>query len=278
MSNASAPVLTIARYTLTDEVRRKSFIGMFIVCVLAVFLVRGCYTGSFVVNGRPLDAESVILVVSKTMFHLIAAGAAILSGLLSMRALGRDRDEGMLSCILSKPITRRQYIVGKVLGLWGLSIAFMFLLHLLVFLLAFFHLKAVMPVFLAGSLFLALNLLFVVLAVLLLSLVMSDIMAFLAVMGVGGVSFVLDGMFAVSQSVMGRTVTPFTGTWTDLSGWTLLYYIWPKLLGVQQFAGSLIGRDEPVGFFPLYSLFNVTAYVILLCVLLLWRFQREDVA
>ena len=57
-----------------------------------------------------------------------------------------------------------------------------------------------MPEYLIASLLCSFNLLFVVVAVLLLSLLMPDIVAFLCVMGIGIVGFVADGISAISQS------------------------------------------------------------------------------
>ena len=188
MPKTLSPIIRIAKYTLTDEVRQKSFIIMFVICALFIFLVRGCYQGNYMVNGQTLDAETIVRVVSKLIFHIIAAGAMLLTALLSMRVLRRDRDEGMQSCILSKPIDRWQYVAGKILGLWALSVIFMFILHSIVFIIASINLEVVLPEYLIASLLSSFNLLFVVVAVLLLSLLMSDIFAFLCVMGIGIVS------------------------------------------------------------------------------------------
>ena len=94
---------------------------MFVMCVIFVFLTRGCYQGNYMVNGRALDAGAIVGAVSKVTFHLIAVAVMLIAALLSMRVFRRDRDEGMQSSILSKPITRRQYVMGKILGLWALS-------------------------------------------------------------------------------------------------------------------------------------------------------------
>lgn len=91
MSKARSPIISIAKYTLTDQVRQKSFIIMLIICILAILLVRGCYSGSVMVNGQTLDADTVIRVMSKVIFHLIAAGAMLLTALLSMHVFKRDR-------------------------------------------------------------------------------------------------------------------------------------------------------------------------------------------
>ena len=184
---------------------------MFVICAIFVFLIRGCYQGNYMVNGQLLDAGTVVKAVSKVTFHVIAAGVMLIAALLSMRVFRRDRDDGMQSCILSKPIARWQYVTGKIIGLWALSVLFMFILHSIVFLITSINLKVVMPEYLIASLLCSFNLLFVVVAVLLLSLLMPDIVAFLCVMGIGVVGFVADGIFAISHSQMAQADDAATG-------------------------------------------------------------------
>lgn len=277
MTKTRSPIIQIAKYTLTDEVRQKSFMIMFVICALAILLVRGCFSGNFMVNGQALDAGAVIRVVSKVIFQLIAAGAMLLAALLSMRVFKRDRDEGMQSLILCKPINRRQYVAGKVLGLWILSVIFMFILHSIVFILASVNLQAAAPEFLIASLLCSLNLLFVVVAVLLFSLVMPDVIAFLCVMGIGIVSFVVEGIFAIGRSPMGQAMMQQSGPQPDLTAGQAIYYLWPKLSCIQQLASSLIGREEIQGFLSVYPLINVLIFVLIMCALLLWRFRKEDI-
>jgi ABC-type transport system involved in multi-copper enzyme maturation permease subunit len=279
MPKAWPLIIRIAKYTLTDEVRQKSFIIMFAICAISILLVRGCYKGNFMVNGQALDAGAVIRVVSKVIFHVIAAGAMLLAALLSMRVFRRDRDDGMQSCILSKPITRWQYVAGKILGLWALSIIFMFILHSIVFIIASINLKVVMPEYLAASLLCSFNLLFMVIAVLLLSLLMPDIVAFLCVMGIGVGGFVADGISAISHSQMAQAMMQQPGAHPqpDLTWWKVVYYLWPKLSGVQQSASSLIGSDAFQRFGSIYPLINVLLYCLILGALLFRRFGNEDI-
>lgn len=260
-----------------DQVRQKSFIVMFVICALSILLIRSCSQGSFMVNGQALDADAIIRAVSKVIFHIIAAGAMLLAALLSMRVFKRDRDEGMQSCILSKPVTRWQYVAGKILGLWVLSVIFMFILHSIVFIIVSINLKVAMPGYLIASLFCSFNLLFVIVAVLLFSILMSDIIAFLCVMGIGIVSFVADGIFAMSQSQMGQAMMQQSGSVANLSGWKVIYYLWPRLSGVQQVASSLIGREGFHGFLSIYPFINVLIYALILGALLFWRFRDEDI-
>src|SRR5450830_784731 len=142
-SKTLPPIIRIAKYTLIDEVRQKRFVIMFVICAIFVFLIRGCYQGNYMVNGQFLDAGTVVRAVSKVTFRVIGAGVMLIAALLSMRVFRRDRDDGMQSCILSKPIARWQYVIGKIIGLWALSVLFMFILHSIVFLITSINLKVV---------------------------------------------------------------------------------------------------------------------------------------
>ena len=277
MPKALPPIIRIAKYTLTDEVRQKSFVIMFVICAIFIFLIRSCYQGNYMVNGQVLDAGTIIRVVSKVTFHVIAAGVMLVTALLSMRIFRRDGDDGMQSCILSKPIARWQYVAGKILGLWALSIIFMFILHSIVFIITSINLKVVMPEYLIASLLCSFNLLFVVVAVLLLSLLMPDIVAFLCVMGIGIVGFVADGIFAISHSQMAQAMIQQPGSQSDLTWWKFVYYLWPKLSGTQQFASSFIGSEGFHGFGSIYPLINILIYGLILGTLLFRRFRNEDI-
>ena len=213
-SKALPPITRIAKYTIIDEVQQRSFVIMFVICAICVFLIRGCYQGNYMVNGQSLDAGTIVRTLSKATFHVISAGVMVIAALLSMRIFRRDRNEGMQSCILSKPIDRWQYVMGKILGIWVLSVLFMFILHSIVFLITSINLKVFMPGYLVASLLCSINLLFVVIAVLLLSLLMPDIVAFLSVLGIGIVGFVADGIAAASHNQMAQAIMQQSGPFT----------------------------------------------------------------
>jgi ABC-type transport system involved in multi-copper enzyme maturation permease subunit len=277
MPKALFPIIRIAKYTLTDEVRQKSFVIMFVICAIFIFLIRSCYQGNYMVNGQQLDAGTIIRVVSKMTFHVISIGVMLLAALLSMRVFRRDRDYGMQSCILSKPIERWQYVAGKILGLWALSSIFMFVLHSIVFIITSINLKVVMPEYLIASLLCSFNLLFVIVAVLILSLLMPDIVAFLCVIGIGIVGIVADGIFALSHSQMAQAMISQPGSQSDWTLWKVLYYLWPKLSGTQQFASSFIGSEGLPEFGSIYPLINIIIYGLILGALLFQRFRNEDI-
>jgi len=273
---AHSIVFKIAKYAFADEVRQKSLIVLFILSTLSVFLLRQCYKGDYMVNGQALSADAIALTLSKVAFHVIAAGAMFIAALLTMRVYKRDREEGMLSCILAKPIERWQYVTGKILGFWALSVLFMFILHSIVFFISSLSMKTQVPAYLAAFLICSINLLLVILAVFLLSLMLPDIAAFLSAVGIGIVSLALNGIYSFSQSQMGQMMVqqsadhaPSGFTW-----WKAVYYLWPNIFGTQYFATSLIGNEGGV---PIYPLINILLYTLILGALLLWRFGKEDI-
>ena len=278
-SKSLPPITRITKYTFIDEVQQRSFVVMFVICAIGVFLLRGCFQGNYMVNGQALDAATIVRTLSKATFHVIGAGVMVIAALLSMRMFRRDRNEGMQSCILSKPIARWQYVMGKIIGIWALSVLFMFILHSIVFLISSINLKVFMPEYLIASLLCSINLLFVVIAVLFLSLLMSDIVAFLCVLGVGVIGFVADGIAAASQSQIAQAMLQQSAgnPQSDLTWWKVVYVVWPKLLGVQQVASSLIDSESSHGFGPVYPLINVLVYCLILGALLFKRFKNKDI-
>jgi ABC-type transport system involved in multi-copper enzyme maturation permease subunit len=278
-SKSLPPIIRITKFTLIDEMQQRSFVIMFVFCAICVFLLRGCYQGNYMVNGQSLDAATIVRTLSKATFHVIGAGVMVIAALLSMRIFRRDRNEGTQSCVLSKPIARWQYVMGKIIGLWLLSTLFMFILHGIVFLITSISLNIFMPGYLIASLICSINLLFVVIAVLLLSLLMTDIVAFLSVLGIGIVGFVADGIAAAGQSQIAQAIVQQSSgqPQSETTWWKIVYVFWPKLFGVQQLASSLIDRESFQGFGSLFPLINVLVYCLILGALLFKRFRNEDI-
>jgi hypothetical protein len=139
--------------------------------------------------------------------------------------------------------------------------------------------KTVIPDYLIASLLCAFNLLFVVIAVLLLSLLLPDIIAFLCVMGIGVASWIADGIYILSNSHMVQAMMhqPRTPPKSGLTLVKIVYYLWPKLSGTQLWASSMIGREEFQGYGSLYPFINVLLYCLIVGVLLFWRFKNEDI-
>jgi len=169
--------------------------------------------------------------------------------------------------------------MGKITGLWILTVLFMFILHGIVFVIMSINLKIFMPEYLMASLLCSFNLLFVIVAVLLLSLLMPDFVAFLCVMGIGVVGLVADGIAAISHSQMAQAIMQQTVAHppSGLTWWKVVYYLWPKLSGTQQMASSSMSGDVFNGFWSIYPLVNLLVYCLIFGALLFRRFGNEDI-
>ena len=106
---------------------------------------------------------------------------------------------------------------------------------------------------------------------------MPDIVAFLCVLGIGIISFVADGIFAISNSPMTQAMMQQPGSPSDWTVWRVVYHLWPKLSGTQHFASSFIGSEGFHELGSIYPLINILTYAFILGALLLWRFRNEDI-
>ena len=276
MKTTCATLATLAWWTITDEFRQRSVVIFFAACAAFMFVIRGCYTGSYVVNGEALDAATI---VSQATFHVVAAGVMMLAALLAMRIFKRERDDGTQAYLLSRPITRWHYLAGKVAGLWLGSAASMLALHGVLFLMTFLNAHAVIPGYLTASLLCSVNLLLVVLAVMALSLWLPDFLAFLAIMGVGVVSFIGHGVEAAAQNPMVQSAMQQSDAQGahGLPWWKAAWILWPKLGGLQVTASSLIGSESFSAGALVNPLVNVVVFCCVLGALCYIGFSREEI-
>jgi ABC-type transport system involved in multi-copper enzyme maturation permease subunit len=219
--------IRIALYTIRDQMRFRSFYILLGICVAFLFIIRGCYSGQYEVNGKQVDTVTMAWQASLITFHVIAVGAMLIAIMLGMRMFGRDRDDGSLVLFMSRPVPRTAYVLGRAGGVWALSFAFMFILHLTIFAIAYINTKAIIPGYLTASCVCGLNILFCVGLVSLLSFFVPEFMAALISLLIIGVGFASDTFAAVmgSAALQNAGAIPPIGTAPAL--WRVL---WPKTM------------------------------------------------
>ena len=276
MKTTCATIATLAWWTIIDEFRQRSVVIFFAACAAFMFVMRGCYQGAYVVNGEALDAATI---VSQATFHVVAAGVMMIAALMAMRIFKRERDDGTQAYLLSRPIARWHYLAGKVAGLWLGSAASMLALHGVLFLMAFLNAHAVILGYLTASLLCSVNLLLVVLAVMALSLWLPDFLAFLAILGVGVVSFIGHGVEAAAQNPMVQSALQQSGAQGahGFPWWKAAWILWPKLGGLQVAASSLIGSESFSAGALVNPLVNVVVFCCVLGALCYLGFSREEI-
>jgi len=265
--------LKITGYTIRDQMRHKSFYVLIGFCLLFVLMVRGCYSGQYVVNGKLLDSVAMAWYVSNIVFQVIAAGMFLMVILLSMKIFSRDHDDGSLVLFLSRPVFRQQYILGRIAGTWFLCLVFMFILHAAVFLTVWTKTGAIIFGYLAASLVCSINLLFIAVLVCFLSLHLPDFISAVFTVGLLFVGYISDGGYQILNSQILKAAIPSAVPSTPAL-WRILF---PKVYMVQAYAGSIIEQSSFHNMGPINPIVNVFIYIVLIAALLLSGFNKKEI-
>lgn len=263
----------IAWYTLQDQLQRKSFYVLLTAAVLFVFSLRGCYNASYLVNNRPVAGVTVAWHVSLFAFQLIAFAMLVMAVLIAMPVFPTDHHDGAMVLYLSRPLSRREYVLGRITGLWLLMSIFMLTLHGTVFLIAWQKTGALIPGYLVASLVCCANLFLVIVLTALLSLFAPGFMTAFIALAVICFGFLSDGGIRFLHNPMIQTV--FTDAPVPEPAWWRLLY--PKLAMVQHFASTIINHDPFRAIGPVHPLVNVLAYGAVLVWILLLVFDRREI-
>ncbi|MBW1747985.1 MAG: ABC transporter permease [Deltaproteobacteria bacterium] len=247
--------LKITGYTIRDQMRHKSFYVLLGLSILFVLMIRGCYSGQYAVNGKQLNNITVAWHVSKIVFQVIASGMSLIVILLSMKIFSRDHEDGSLVLFLSRPLFRRQYILGRIAGTWFLCLAFMFILHATIFLTVWVKTGAAIPGYLTASLVCSINLLFIAVSVSFLSLYLPDFISAVFTVGILFVGYISDGGHQILNSEILKTAVSSAAA-SPPALWRILY---PKVYMVQAYADSIIGQSSfnNMGLSPNYCIVKI---------------------
>ncbi len=267
-------LFTVIRFTISDVIRHKSFVVLLGLGVLLVLFLRGCYGGSYVVNGRAVDSVTVAWHASRVAFHLIATLSILVSALLSMGIFRRERNEGAATMVLSRAVGRWQLALGTYFGLSFIMMLFMSILHVAIFGITFFSAGGIMPGFLTASAVCWLNILLITALVMVFSFFLPDFMAGLFGIAVAGISFLTDSAFRILQSDFAQQA--FQGEPSIPLFWRTFISFWPKMNALQTYAVSLTGGNSPSLAGPLHPAVNVGLYAAAFAGLLLWRFRHQE--
>lgn len=266
-------IFRIALDTVGDHLRRKSFYLLLAVAVLFILTIRGCYDADFTVNNRKIDPITLAWHASIVVFHVISLGMNIMAILLAMRIFTRDSDDGTAVLYLARPVSRLQYMLGRLTGTWLLCACFMFILHLTVFIIAWGKTGGIMPGYLTASLVCSTTLLFIIILVCLLTFLLPDFIAALTALGLITIGFVSDGGYRLLSSDIVKGMLTGSAS-ASVSTWRIFY---PKVGMLQHYASTLITGDEFQAMGPVHPFINVAVYCALCLFLTIAIFNRKEV-
>lgn len=263
----------IAWYTLQDQLQRKSFYVLLAAAMLFVLSLRSCYDASYMVNNRPVAGLTVAWHASLFAFQLIAFAVLVMSVLMAMPVFPTDHRDGAMVLYLSRPLSRHEYVLGRIIGLWLLASLFMLALHGTVFLIAWQKTGALIPGYLVASLVCCINLFFAIVLTALLSFLVPGFMTAFIALAVICFGFLSDGVIRFLHNPMARAA--FTGAPVPEPAWWRLLY--PKLAMVQYFASTIISHDPFQAIGPVHPLINVMAFSIVFAWILVLVFDRREI-
>ncbi len=266
-------IIRIALYTMRDQMRHKSFYVLLGLSILFILMIRGCYDGGYTVNGKMVDSVAVAWHVSKIVFQIIASGMFLIAILLSMKIFSRDLGDGSLVLFLSRPVFRRQYILGRIAGTWVLCLVFMFILHATIFLTVWVKTGTTIPGYLTASLVCSINLLFIAVSVCFLSLYLPDFISAVFTVGILLVGYISDGGHQILNSEILKTAVS-SGAASPPALWRILY---PKIFMVQAYADSIIGQSSFNNMGPIQPILNVSLFIILITTLIIVVFNKKEI-
>jgi ABC-type transport system involved in multi-copper enzyme maturation permease subunit len=262
--------IKIAHYTIVDQMRSKSFYLLLAISVGLLFLMRGCYSANYVVNGQQIEG---IGYASRIIFQAIVMGMLLMVSMISMRIFTRDQNDGSVQMFLSRPVQRWEYVLGRIMGTWFLSSGFMFVLHLTLFSIVWSHTGDINLGYIWASIVCSLNLLFMTATVCLFSLFMPGFISALFAMGLLGTGFISDGGYRLLNSQLIEALSSSVSA-SSPALWRIYY---PKLFMVQAYADSLISTNNFMGIGPVHPLINILAFSLLFISLTLFIFKKRSI-
>ncbi|RLB92398.1 MAG: hypothetical protein DRH26_06355 [Deltaproteobacteria bacterium] len=262
--------IKIAQYTIVDQMRAKSFYLLLAISVGLLFLMRGCYSANYVVNGQQIEG---IGYASRVIFQAIVMGMLLMVSLISMRIFTRDQNDGSVQMFLSRPVQRWEYVLGRIMGTWLLSSGFMFLLHLTLFSIVWSHTGEINLGYIGASIVCSVNLLFMAATVCLFSLFLPGFISALFAMGLLSTGFISDGGYRLLNSQIIAVLTSSVPA-SPPALWRIFY---PKFFMVQAYADSLISKSNFIGIGPIHPLVNILAFNLLFISLILIIFKKRSI-
>ena len=151
--NAFRGPWTIAVYTWREGLRKKTLIGFLILSLLVIFgsNFMGSFLNQSTVGSEELDVN--LKLVKDICVSTISIFGVLITIFISAAAVPNETENKVIYSILSKPISRLQYLLGKFIGIQFIVIINLALMGLLFFMALWFQ-QGTLPTLLLWSILL----------------------------------------------------------------------------------------------------------------------------
>jgi ABC-type transport system involved in multi-copper enzyme maturation permease subunit len=281
-------VLTIARLTVLEMLRRRLFLVLLVLTLLVVAFTSWGFGQITTMGGQPMPRVQQIAVVSQLlilvgfMFSFTLAFSAVFAGAPS---LSGDVESGTALSILARPISRAEFVIGKWLGVVITILVYAIPTTAVQLFMVDRVVGYVPPHPLEFVAFLSLEAIVILTLALAISTrlagmvggVVALILWGLAWIGgiVGGVGIALDNATAMRVGTATRLILPTDGMWRG-GVWALEP---ASIIAATQNAGPAVASNP---FFaanppePLYLAWTI-AWIVAMLGVAVWSFSRREI-
>ncbi|HTX13545.1 MAG TPA: ABC transporter permease [Solirubrobacteraceae bacterium] len=135
--------LIIARHAVQETIRRRVFVVVLVLTILFLALFTVASAKAFAAEGSfqfgsngPVGPAGVASLTTVTLLGLGVFGslflAAVLGVFLTVGAVAGDAERGLLQPLVVRPLGRRQFLLGRLVGAAAVSIAYVTVLYAVV--------------------------------------------------------------------------------------------------------------------------------------------------
>lgn len=261
-------IWAVTKTGLKECLRQRVVYFIFAISLLFIFMAKGCDMGTVRGENMLLGKDARQGIALGISFNGIVFWSIMLCGLLASQALTRDMDEGVISVILARPISRESFIAGRLLPVLIISALNLTVLGLL-FCLFFYQTT--------GSITLQQPLSFLLMTI---SLALYCLMICCFSLFIPRLLAPLAGIAVYLVSCWSSLPYYFENLkilWTPSQTVQRLHLLLPKFGDLQCMGVAISNGQPPFELLnPVEAGINVAAYAVLFWLVTVWVFKRRE--
>ncbi len=259
-------IWAIAKVGFKECLRYRVFYFILIMAVFFILLGKSCTPQVSNSNNQIIDLKTQQTLAMKVGFHGIIFWSVMLCGLLSSNVLSKEEEEGTVAMTLSRPVSRAQFVAGKILSVIMISIFNLILLSGVFLFLFYVEMEQFNSSILLSFLIMVFTLILYALMTVALSFFIPRIAAPLVSM------FIYLFTLWISLPVYADSIKYI---WTPSGRIELFYKFLPKFGDIQFIGASFI--DVSVKNYDIILIFtNVLFYIFFFWFLILFLFKKRS--
>lgn len=263
-------ILTLAGNTFQESIKSRTLYAVIAVGLFLLFFSSCMFSGTININERTLTREEVSKFLLGIFYAIISFYSVLICVSLSSGALTGEIEGDTAALVLSKPISRTNFVLGKFFGTSFVSLFIIIFLSIGFWLLLFLRTKELNLRLFLGISVLYLDILCLISLVFFLSMLFHRIASLIFGFLIFFASLIL-GVEPLKQFFFGEGA----GLYKKLI-YGFFYYIIPQLQDTF-FVGYAVAVNKVQNQNEVFSPFFVLIYFLLMLTVTILLFQRRDI-